>query len=65
MNKYKVFKFTSRNTGYYFEETNSLATARIYAKFFSKCRIDTYEGPNGTFELYENGIKTEWSTNKL
>ena len=56
---YKIFQFTSKNTGYYFAETPSLERARErYAKMFPKVRID---GPDGFFELYEEGEKTEWS----
>lgn len=57
-NKYKIFQFDSKNTGWYFWEGNSLIKARDMAKKFAKTRID---GLNNFFELYEKGVKTEWS----
>lgn len=56
--KYKIFQFSSRNTGWYFWEGDNIEWARDIAKRFNKTRVD---GPNNFFELYENGVKTEWS----
>lgn len=57
-NQFLVFKFDSRNTGYYVEQDLNILTARNIAKKFDKSQV---EGNNGFFELYENGQLTEWS----
>ena len=58
--KYKIFKFDSRNTGYYINQDLKLSTARSIAKKFNHARVD---GDNGFFEDYENGKMTSWSAN--
>lgn len=63
MTKYRVFKYDSHNSGYYVLQDmplyHSLVTTRELSKIGAKkARI---EGDNGSFELYENNHRTEWS----
>lgn len=58
MKKYKLFQFTSKNTGYYFHETDSLIRAKDLATKWPHIRID---GPDGFFQEYKEGKLTSWS----
>ena len=60
--KYKVFKFDSRNTGFYVAQDLRLRDARDIATRLSKTNAHKaqVEG-NEYFETYEDGVKTEWS----
>lgn len=62
MNKYKVFKYDSRNTGYYIAQDLGASRAREMAIAFSKMggMKAQIEAP-GYFETYEKGEKTAWS----
>ena len=58
--KYKIFKFDSRNTGFYVAQDQTLKDARDIAKRLSKTLAHKaqVEGENRFFETYENGKKT-------
>lgn len=59
---YKIFRFDSRNTGYYLQDFyQPIKVVRDYAKTWAgeHYRI---EGEDGFFEEYEDGEKTSWST---
>jgi len=62
MDTYQVFKFDSRNTGFYLPERLSLKDAREVAIRLSKTLAHKAQVVGkGFFELYEDGLKTEWS----
>ncbi|MBI2056061.1 MAG: hypothetical protein HYT37_01665 [Candidatus Sungbacteria bacterium] len=60
MKKFKVFKFDSRNTGFYVGQDLSLRDARDIAARLSKTVFPKaqVEGIEGYFETYENAKKT-------
>lgn len=66
MKKYRVFKYDSRNSGWYVAQDLRLKDARDIAKRLSvtnypKTRL---EGQDEYFtEVYERQEKTEWSNN--
>lgn len=57
-NHYKIFLWSSHNTGYYIRQDINLIHARDIAKRFNHAQV---EGENGYFEEYENGEKVSWS----
>lgn len=63
MKNYKVFKYDSRNSGFYVGQDLSFSDARDIAKRLSKTNFpkSRVEGLNGFFEEYENGEVTSWS----
>ena len=58
---YKIFKWDSRNTGFYMKEfISSLKKARAWAKDFGGEHY-SIEGDNHYFEEYKGGKKVSWS----
>ena len=53
---FKVFKFTSKNTGHYFAQDLTLKQARDKATFFKHTRIEGDKKHNQSFwEEYKDG----------